>query len=102
MRTASVLLAASLTLFACGGATTPAPEPSEDAGAPAALDAGAEVGTDARADARDGGDGGDCWRCADRAWRNVCVVPAKQGTDAESCLHCGEHCVSDPPDATGE
>lgn len=60
------------------------------------LDGGTESGPDAQAD------GGDCWRCADRAWRNVCVTPAERAPDSESCLHCAEHCVSDPPDAAGE
>lgn len=46
-------------------------------------------------------DAGGCWRCTDRAWRNVCVTPAELGTDALSCLMCGEHCDS-TADAGGE
>ena len=78
----------AFVLAACGGTVEPGPGASD-----AAADVHADVATDADA---------GCWRCADRAWRNVCVVPAERAPDSESCLHCGEHCVSDPPDATSE
>jgi hypothetical protein len=85
-----------LALALLAGCGSVAPEPATDAGtdAPVVVESGAQ---DAPAEAADGA----CWRCADRAWRNVCVVPSEVATDAESCLHCGEHCNS-TPDASGE
>lgn len=87
------LLAALLTLFACGGSTD-ATDYHNDAGDAAALD-GATFSPDASPDAGGEVDAG-CWRCADRAWRNVCTHPAEVADDAMSCLMCGEHCNSTP------
>ncbi len=86
-----VLLLGLLTATGCGG-TIDAPAPAD-----ASPDvAQAQDGASPEAAAEAGQEAGDaCWRCADRAWRNVCVVPATVAPDAESCLHCGEHCVSD-------
>lgn len=92
------LLTYSVALFvvACGGSVDPTtPTASDDLG-PTVIAA-----PDVAPGQVDAGDGGGCWRCADRAWRNVCVVPAVRADDAVSCLMCGEHCVSDPPDAGG-
>lgn len=94
MRTPALLIAL-LTLLACGGSVPPTHPPD------AATDAATQDAAPSDALAPDAADGA-CWRCADRAWRNVCVVPAERAPDSESCLHCGEHCVSDPPDAVAE
>lgn len=88
----TILYLGFLFVIACGGAVdAPAPEGADHP--PDEYRAGISVA--------DTGEAGECWRCADRAWRNVCVVPAVRAPDAESCLHCGEHCVSDT-DAGGD
>jgi len=86
--TATIALGLVLTM-ACGGSVTADADgtgsPPTDSLRPMLL---VDGGVDAKPDAD------SCWRCADRAWRNVCIVPAVRGTDAESCVHCGEHCDS--------
>jgi hypothetical protein len=84
------LLASVTLLLACGG-TVETPSPSDAATeADAPTDTFKEGGVSPEASP----DADGCWKCADRAWRNTCVVPATIAPDAESCLHCGEHCDS--------
>jgi len=77
-----------LCLTGCAGQVAPTSETAEPTQAPAApLDAPTVVPSLPSQPIQ-------CWRCADRAWRDTCVVPATRAPDAESCLHCGEHCDS--------
>lgn len=82
-----------VALVACGardGLGTTRDEP---------LDAAPTSPQDASVDASgpEGARDAGCWRCADRAWRNVCVEPAVRAPDSESCARCGEHCADAGP-----